>query len=220
LILRTELEPGQALVEAELVTATGLGRTPIREALRRLVHEGLVEIRPRRGTFVSQVTIGDLPQIFEVRLGIEGIVAGLAVERCTEDDLDELRDLLDRQRASANDEDAGVALDGELHRLLLRVARNRYLEDIYQRVGDASLRLLYLTRCGMESKTEQADFMATIEAALSGRDAERLASALRDHVQEFRERVGGSIVGKSVRLLRPGPRLEQPPRAATRAGRA
>lgn len=203
LIVKTELEPGSALVEADLMERIGCGRTPLRDALHHLVHEGLVEIVPRRGTFVTQVTISDLQQIFEVRLGLEEMVARLAVEYCSADDLATFHDLLLRQRDADDDEDTGVRFDGELHRLMVRMTRNDYLAQIYQRVADASLRLLYLTRCGMETKAEQTEFLAAVEVALEQRDADALTEALRAHIREFRARVGGSILGGSYRPSAP-----------------
>src|SRR5690349_2317901 len=100
MILRTELRPGDVLVERELMAALTVGRTPLRDALHLLAHEGLVEIAPRRGTSVSQVTLSDLQQIFELRAGIERIVAQGAVEHVTERDLDDLSELLARARAT------------------------------------------------------------------------------------------------------------------------
>ena len=214
MILRTELKPGSALVEADLVERTGFSRTPIRDALHRLVHEGLVEIIPRRGTFVTPVTISDLQQIFEVRLGLEEMVAHMAVEYCAPEDLATLRDLLARQRAAGDDEDTGVRLDGALHGLLVRMSRNHYLAEIYRRLSDASLRLLYLTRCGMETKTEQAAFFSAVDRALARRDGDGLAEALRTHIHEFRARVGGSIISGSFRLPERG---RVPARSARRA---
>lgn len=196
MIVRTELAPGMALVEADLLARTGFGRTPVRDALHRLGHEGLVEIVTRRGTFVTQVTISDLQKIFEVRSGIESIVATLAVEYCTPEDLARLGALIESQRASSGDEDGGVAIDGEVHRLLVQIGRNRFLAEIYQRVSDASLRLLYLTRCGMESKEHQAVFMAALYDALSRQDGAALERVLHTHIREFRARVGGSIFGE------------------------
>lgn len=203
MIVRTELAPGSALVEAELMEQIGCGRTPLRDALHHLVHEGLVEIVPRRGTFVTHVTISDLQQIFEVRLGLEEMVARLAVEYCSADDLDTLRGIAARQRVAPDDEDTGVRFDGELHRLMVRMTRNQYLAQLYQRVADASLRLLYLTRCGMEAKDEQTAFLAAAAAALERRDADALGAALRAHVREFRARVGGSILGSGFRPSAP-----------------
>jgi len=192
MILRTKLKPGDVLVERELMALLSVGRTPLRDALHLLAHEGLVEIAPRRGTSVSQVTLSDLQQIFELRAGIERIVAQGAVERVTERDLDDLRALLERARATPGPV-SDVDIDGSFHRLLLRIADNRYLTETYRRLADASLRLLYLTNCGMEPTVEQIQTLEAAEEALRDRDGDALADVLIDHVRAFRDRVSGSI---------------------------
>jgi DNA-binding GntR family transcriptional regulator len=181
------------LVETDLMRRLHIGRTPLRDALHKLDHEGLVEILPRRGTFVTQVTLRDLQQIFEVRSGLEDIVARLAVERCTEDDLAAFRHLLDRVNGNGVAEESDVTLDAELHAFLLRTGQNRLLEDLYRRVSDASLRLLYLTNCGMEDRTAQQMTFQAVYDALVDRDAAALAETLRGHVRDFRDRVSRSI---------------------------
>jgi GntR family transcriptional regulator, rspAB operon transcriptional repressor len=192
MILRTELKPGEVLVERELMERLSVGRTPLRDALHLLAHEGLVDIMPRRGTSVSQVTLSDLQQIFELRAGIERIVAQAAVERVTDDDLAELHDLLERAQATTGSV-SDVDIDGEFHQLLLRISGNRYLGETYRRLFDASLRLLYLTNCGMEPTEDQVRTLEDTETALRGRNAEALGDLLVDHVRAFRDRVSGSI---------------------------
>lgn len=204
LIIRTELRPGAPLVEAELMRRLDIGRTPLRDALHKLDHEGLVEILPRRGTFVTQVTLHDLQQIFEVRSGLEDIVARLAAERCTPDDLAAMDRLLERVDGNGASDASDVALDAELHALLLRVGRNRLLEDLYRRVSDASLRLLYLTNCGMEGRAEQRATFRAVHDALARRDADALAETLRNHVRAFRDRVGRSIFSTADVMMTAG----------------
>jgi DNA-binding GntR family transcriptional regulator len=170
-----------------------VGRTPLRDALHHLAHEGLVEILPRRGTFVTEVTLSDLQQVFEVRSGLEDIVARLAVERCTPEDLEAVAELRARVERNHGSIESDVELDAELHRLLLRMGRNPLLESLYRRVSDASLRLLYLTKCGMEDRAEQIVTFQAIHDALAAHDADVLADILRCHVRSFRDRVSRSI---------------------------
>ena len=73
------------------------------------------------------------------------------------------------------------------------MGRNPLLESLYRRVSDASLRLLYLTNCGMEDRAEQIATFQAVADALAGRDADALADVLRGHVRSFRDRVSRSI---------------------------
>src|SRR3954469_21260931 len=94
LIVTLELPPGAVVREPELTERLGIGRTPVREALRRLAQERLVEVFPRRGMFVTEVDARDLARLCEVRLALEPEAARLAAERATQADLAELRTLL------------------------------------------------------------------------------------------------------------------------------
>lgn len=208
LILRTELAPGAALNEANLMQRIRVGRTPLRDALHLLQHEGLVEILPRKGTFVSQVTVGDLQQIFEVRNGIEDIVSRAAAARADAKDVRAIRDLAHRA-ASVDQPESDVAIDQEFHGRLLKIAGNRYLVEMYQRLADASLRLLYLTGCGMEPPKDQVRTIERAAEALERRDADALGQVLRDHVRAFRDRVSGSLFEDTplaMRLAEPASR--------------
>jgi DNA-binding GntR family transcriptional regulator len=192
LILTTELRPGAALNEADLISRIGVGRTPLRDALHLLAHEGLVDILPRRGTFVGQVTVSDLQQIFDVRSGIEDIVATAAAARANEADIADIRALVVLAKRTRGPE-SDVELDSAFHSLMLRVAGNRYLAEMYQRLADASLRILYLTGCGMEPPEEQVTFFESAESALLVRDGPGLSDLLRDHVRAFRDRVSAAL---------------------------
>jgi DNA-binding GntR family transcriptional regulator len=191
-ILRAEYRPGQVLSEDELTASLGIGRTPLRDALQRLAHVGLVEIRPRQGTYVSQVTLDDLGEIFEARAAIERAISAVAIDRSRRMLLDGLDNLLRRVASSARDH-SDVAIDTEFHELLLSAVRNRYLAETYRRLLDASLRLLYLTGCGMESPQEQRRTLEHVRNAVREGDAAGLEAALIEHLAAFRDRVSGSL---------------------------
>ena len=193
LIVQAELKPGAPLEEDVLLKLLGVGRTPFRDALHRLAHEGLVEILPRRGSFVTQVTVTDLKQIFEVRLVVEEIVARLAVERCAAQHLQDLTELIDRHNGSDPLSESDGELDTEFHDLLLEISNNKYLDDIYHRLRLTALRLLYITGCGMEPKADQKEFFINAREALSSKDTARMTHLLRDHAIQFQQRLADAI---------------------------
>lgn len=200
MIIRTELAPGTALTEADLMQRVGVGRTPLRDALQRLGHDGLVEILPRRGTFVTEVTIESLQHVFEMAWSLDELLARLATDRCTAAGLVELERLRKFQTAVPVEQGAPIEIDNQVHRLLVRMAGNVYLADAYRRCQDGTLRLLYLTGCGRESHAEQRCFLGAVADALAERDAERLTATLRDHRQQLRERVAATIFSSNGRL--------------------
>ena len=112
LIVTLELAPGSVVNERDLMERLGVGRTPVREALRDLARERLVDVFPRRGMFVSGVDVGDIAGLSEVRLELEGKAARLAAERRNEADRDATQALLDElARDAADDGNAGRACE-------------------------------------------------------------------------------------------------------------
>src|SRR2546427_1570916 len=93
-IITLSLPPGSVIDEGRLRQQLGLGRTPIREALRRLSQEDLVAVIPNRGTFVAGITITDLAAVTEIRVELEGFAFRLAAERATPDECAVFRDLI------------------------------------------------------------------------------------------------------------------------------
>ena len=136
LIVSLELAPGAVIDERELMERLGIGRTPVREALRRLAHERLVEVYPRRGMFVTTVDVRDLARLCEVRAVLEPEAARLAAERATKLDLEGINalieELLDPRR---RDDRALIDLDERIHRTIYRTSHNQLLEAIHD--GDS-----------------------------------------------------------------------------------
>lgn len=193
LILTTQLKPGQILrEEALLQRLSDVGRTPLRDALRELAHDGLVEIRPRRGTTVAELGLSDLQQIFELRVAIESVIAQCAVRHRDEGLLRRLRTLVSRAIENCEGE-SSVDIDGEMHQLLVDMSGNRFLAEVYRRLSDGSVRLLYLTRCQMEPRAEQIETLRGVLAALETDDVQRLETILVRHVEAFRDRVRGAL---------------------------
>jgi DNA-binding GntR family transcriptional regulator len=199
LILTTQLKPGAAIKEADLLERLKvIGRTPLRDALHRLSHDGLVRIGARRGTTVAQLTFDDLRQIFELRVAFEGLIAQGAVRHGTEADVAQFRALVDAAVAN-RDPELIVEIDGRFHELLVQMADNRFLSEFYRKLRDASLRLLYLTECRMESRIEQINTLREILNALEVGDAERLDMILVRHVEDFRDRTQQALFGRRER---------------------
>jgi len=147
LIVSLQLEPGALIAERETMAALGVGRTPLREAIHRLAHEGLVDVVPRRGSFVSHVSLTDLTHVFELRQAIEGLSARLAAERATNQDRAALVVFLReaRQRVSQPDEAAHLAMDRRFHSLVATATRNQYLRDDVDRLFALSVRIQRLS---------------------------------------------------------------------------
>ncbi len=104
-ILRGELKPGERLMEIQLANKLGVRRTPIREALRKLELEGRVNMVPRKGAEVADITEKSLRDVLEVRKALEELSVQLACEKITEEEIEELKRVAERFKDTLNDQD-------------------------------------------------------------------------------------------------------------------
>ena len=104
-ILRGELKPGERLMEIQLANKLGVSRTPIREALRKLELEGLVNMVPRKGAEVADITEKSLRDVLEVRKALEVLSVQLACEKITEEEIEELKRVAERFKDTLDDQD-------------------------------------------------------------------------------------------------------------------
>src|SRR5437868_8812155 len=142
LIVSLELAPGAVIDERELMQQLGLGRTPVREALRQLAQEQLVEVFPRRGMFVTGVDVRDLARISEVRAALEPEAARLAAERATDEERHELADLSDE---IARGDDL-MGLDERIHRAIYAAAHNDLMAKTLGEYYVLALRIWMIAR--------------------------------------------------------------------------
>jgi DNA-binding GntR family transcriptional regulator len=185
-IVSLRFAPGEVLAEDALRERLALGRTPIREALQRLAVQRLVTIIPRRGVLVSEINIGDLREIFEVRSPLEGVAAGLAARQCSGRDLP--AGVADDLAAIAGTQDFLdlVAVDHRLHHTIHRLARNSYLLATLDWYLTLSIRLVIAAgrRLPAPPARELAETMRDFEAqfaAIAAGDAEAAADLARRH---------------------------------------
>ncbi|GAA4119991.1 GntR family transcriptional regulator [Enteractinococcus coprophilus] len=142
LIISAELAPGQLIDEERMIERLGIGRTPLREAMRRLRAEGLLDIYPHRGTFVPEVTVRDLRQISEARRVLEGYAAARAAQS-TSDIF--RKDLVEAYEELQTIEDADAErlldIDARMHEAIYRAMDNRYIESTLKQYFTLSQRM-------------------------------------------------------------------------------
>lgn len=191
MIVTLELEPGELLSERDLMDRLELGRTPIREALRHLARENLVEIYPRRGMVVAPIDVGDLAAISEIRVELEGFAARLAAGRTTDDDREATATLAAELEAGVEetDERALIRFDQRIHRHVHRCAHNPFLAATLDEYLVLSLRLWFLGLHEVHRLDEAvAEHREMLDAILAG-DAERAESTVRGHVAGFEREI-------------------------------
>ncbi|MEA2268405.1 MAG: hypothetical protein QOC64_1015 [Solirubrobacteraceae bacterium] len=185
-IVSLRIAPGAPINEDALGRELGMGRTPVREAIKRLALENLVTVFPRRGTFASEINITDLAHISDVRQQLEGHAAHRAAERITAAQRTELDELL--ARIDARDGAPGEALmrlDADTHRFVYRCAGNPYLEETLGRYFNLSLRIWHLVLDRLPHLTDRvSEHRALLQAVRDG-DPDAAGRIAADHVVTF-----------------------------------
>jgi DNA-binding GntR family transcriptional regulator len=191
LIVTLGLPPGSLVSERELMEQLGVGRTPVREALRALARERLVEVYPRRGMFVSSVDVRDLAGLSEVRTTLEPQAARLAAERATDADRDQIAVLLEEldEVGDGSSERALMDLDQRIHRHLYRCTHNPFLEETLNEYYVLTLRIWFLV-LDRVTRLEDAiqEHRDLLKAVLAG-DGAAAEEAMRRHVSGFEDAI-------------------------------
>jgi len=190
-IITLELPPASVINEKALQAELGMGRTPIREALNRLVADKLVVIIPRRGTMVADVRLTDLQHIFDVRLPLECLAAREAALNIRPEELQAMEGLLARSAdiVERQDRRALTELDRQFQRLMYQATRKGFLFETLDWLYGLSLRIWHLALHRIERFQETVDGLSSILAALQARDPNRAETAVRCHVTEFHQHI-------------------------------
>jgi DNA-binding GntR family transcriptional regulator len=185
LILAGDLTPGSRLAQAEMADRLGVSRTPVREALRRLAGEGLVEFHPNRGFRTADLGLEAVLRRLEVRLLLEPGIAALAAERRGDDDLRELKRAIVRE-AEASDAAGAHDASREFHILLARASGNFELERTLESLWIVEVgRRLMARRAAVEDwRARDLDEHRRILAAVAAGAAETAADLMERHVRD------------------------------------
>lgn len=203
LLIQGSLEPGTKLNERELCEQLGISRTPLREAIRLLVSEGLVVLDPGRGAFTPVLSITDISDTFELLGALEGLSGELAAERISTEELTELAALQHDMQASFERHDlpSYYRLNARAHDLLSEAARNPVLRETWKQVNGRMHALRFRSNQD-EGKWKRAlDEHAQILAAMQKRDGAAARQLLEQHLLRKRDAV--------LELLRTAPRAAQ-----------
>lgn len=215
-ILVCELAPGAELHEVALVESTGFGRSPVREALRRLVQEGFVEVRPRQGYRVAPITLAAVRDIFELRLLVEPAAVELAARRAPRERVLGLRRLVHVSvpDGAADGDERFFLEDRRFHVGIAQVAGNDRLANLSRTLLEEVQRLFFFL--GLDPNPAGSDpagaYRAVHEALLAG-DAGRAREVVVEQIQQSRRRVLDALVARvldGVDLASPSSQLPLP----------
>ena len=189
MLVESRIPPGAKLNERELAEVLHVSRTPLREAIKMLAAEGLVELLPNRGAIAVELNETDILNTFEVMAGLEGMSGELAAQRITEAELAEIRAMHFEMMAAWTRRDLSnyYRLNSLIHEAINRAAKNPVLTDTYRQVN-ARLQALRFRSNQDEAKWKRAvkEHEKMVEA-LAARDAPAMRQVLMDHLRHKRE---------------------------------
>ena len=194
-LIMLDIAPGDPLHEGRLAEELGVGRTPLREAMKRLEIDHLVASFPRRGTFATRVDITELAAVSEMREVLEPLAARAAAARAKGDVRAELQAA--RERVTALSAQMPwrevMAQDLAVHRLIYRAAGNHHLEDSLIRLDNLATRIWCVVVDRLPDVVEHVrEHASLLEAVLAG-EAERAAELSAEHVRHFDRAIRGVL---------------------------
>lgn len=189
-IVTLRIPPGTAISEQSLSDITGIGRTPIREAIQRLAREHLVLVLPQRGLLVSQIDVSKQLRLLETRRELERLICRAAAKRSTEAEKKMFASLAEKftMAATKNDDVSFIRADRDFNELCLKTARNEFAESAMRVLHGLSRRFWFLHYKQAADLPEMARLHAAVALAISEGNVEEAGSALDrqlDNIEAF-----------------------------------
>jgi DNA-binding GntR family transcriptional regulator len=194
-IITCAFRPGEYINEAQVSALLGLGRTPVHQAIDRLMLDGMVEVIPRKGVIVKPVSLDEVLHIIEARLMVEPAAIRLATARADDGEISALGDIIGRaqQWSAVRNVEQMMLLDREFHLVPARATRNDVLAGILRRLHERSLRFWFISLTDVGHHNDVQDEHGLILRAVRERDSEAAEAAMRRHIESFRSTVARYI---------------------------
>ncbi|WED22566.1 GntR family transcriptional regulator [Vibrio sp. JC009] len=188
-IITQQLSPGDLLKDKEIMEQYGIGRTPLRDVFLELQSEGLINRVPRSGTWVAPMDFNFLKQITEVRVGIEGIAAELTASRITEEQLANLKNILDEvesfeEEGQVNDK-ALIQLESEFHNIIYSSTGNPQLEKLLRSYQSLGARFWHYLVFSPEQMLEQFESHRRLFDAIEQKDGSLSKTIAENHIRVY-----------------------------------
>jgi DNA-binding GntR family transcriptional regulator len=194
-LIMLDIRPGEPINDDHVARELGLGRTPVREALKRLERERLVVAYPRRGTFATEINITDLGHISEVRQQLEPIAASAAARRASAADRAVLGSLASKLRNTGRKTLSSdlMRLDVQVHRSIYAATHNPYLEDTLVHYDNLATRIWCLFLNRLTDLAGHISEHGELLRAILDADGERSAELAAAHVAHFEKAIRAAI---------------------------
>lgn len=194
-ILSLELKPGERIYEPAMASALRVSRTPLREAIRRLISEGLLEQQPTGGVLVPALDEGAISELYEVRAAMESLMARNACLKATPGDVEDLKGILERNAAMVTFADDAMRQGMALHAKIAAIAGNSWARRFHGQISSHMERYRHFTNSTQERRDQAlAQHRILVDAVASG-DPEKAAVIAFEHVMGARDAAVRAISG-------------------------
>ncbi|MFK0009148.1 GntR family transcriptional regulator [Paenarthrobacter sp. NPDC090520] len=199
-ILDLELKPGARIYEPAMASSLQVSRTPLREAIRRLISESLLEQQPTGGVRVPLLDATAISELYDVRAALESLMAREACARATEADIEKLQGILERNAAMVGFADEAMKYGVTLHATIASIAGNSWALRFHGQIASQVERYRYFTNNSAERREEALADHRRLVAALAAKDADTAAKIAFDHVIGARDETVRMISVKGLDL--------------------
>lgn len=186
-ILDLEIAPGQRLKESVLAEELQVSRTPLREAIKLLLAEDLLEQLPTGGVVVPNLAVRDIDELYTCRAALEGIMAAEAARQATDHDLAAMAAIVERNALLVGFAEDAMTLGHSLHERIGIVADNTWASRLHAQVDGHMSRYRKLTNFSQDRRDQALEEHRGIVAAITARDADKAGQVARDHVFAARD---------------------------------
>ena len=189
-ILCGKYQPGEIITEIRLSEELGVSRTPVREALRRLRQEHIVE-ETGKGALVLGITKKDINDIYDIRVRIEGLVVRRAVENMDPEKIKQLRDALDMQEfyLTKNNHEYLRNMDSQFHELLYKFSDSNTFDEVLNLLHKKAMKYRRVSLGSANRAQHSVDEHKAVLAAIEAGDADLAEKLMIDHVNNARENI-------------------------------
>lgn len=182
-LVNCEYAPGMMLNEAQLSTDLGFSRTPIRESLSRLEQDGFIRILPKKGIYVTDITLNDVMQTFQARMEIEPVALIMAGPHLPMDELIQFRDKFNGEETDVK---TGFHLDTAMHMFIIEHCGNRFIIDMMRKVFDENTRIVIASKQDQVKIHDARQEHKNILNLLIEKKYDSASDAMRAHVETCR----------------------------------
>lgn len=188
-IIKNQFKSGERLMETELADEMMVSRTPVREAVRKLQSEGYVVMLPRKGTYVTSLSMQDISDVYEIRSALESLAASKAAERATDEEITDMRRILDLETGIINNADVAQTINSDVmfHSMIYKASKNTRVESLINALREQTQRLRSSTLSRPGRLYFAHEEHTRILEAIQARDPQAAGRASIEHIERSRE---------------------------------